>query len=49
VYIAAQERADLQYDWDVDRTRYIQLLRRFDGSRNADELADFVGVQSIES
>ncbi|KAA0114410.1 cell filamentation protein Fic [Mycolicibacterium sp. P9-22] len=49
VYIAAQERADLQYDWDVDKTRYIQLLRRFDRSRNADELADFVGVQSIES
>jgi fido (protein-threonine AMPylation protein) len=49
VYIAAQEHVDCQYDWDVDKTRYIQLLREFDVSRNADELAEFIGVQSIES
>lgn len=49
VYIAAQERANLQYDWDVDKTRYIQLLREFDVRRNADELVEFIGVQLIES
>lgn len=47
VYIAAQEPASFQYDWDVDKTRYIELLRGFDVHRNSDELAAFVGVQPI--
>lgn len=48
VYIAAQERAEWQYDWNVDKTVYIELLRGFDVHRNAGELAAFIGVQSIE-
>lgn len=49
VYIAAQERVDFQYDWDIGKTRYVELLREFDVHRNADQLADFVDVQSIDS
>lgn len=49
VYIAAQERVDFQYDWDIGKTRYVELLREFDVHRNADQLADFIGVQSIDS
>lgn len=49
IYIAAQERAESQYDWDVDKARYIELLRAFDIHRDASELAAFIGVQSIES
>jgi fido (protein-threonine AMPylation protein) len=48
VYISAQERAEWQYDWDVDKIDYVELLRGFDVHRNADDLAAFVGVQSIE-
>lgn len=48
VYIAAQEPVDFQYDWDIDKSRYVELLREFDAHRNADQLADFIGVQSIE-
>lgn len=49
VYIAAQEHAEWQYDWDVDKQRYVELLRGFDLHRNADELAVFIGVESIDS
>lgn len=49
VYIAAQEPVDSQYDWDIDKTRYIELLREFDVHRNVQRLADFIGVQSIEA
>ena len=49
VHLAAQEQAECQYDWDVDKQRYIELLREFDVRRTADDLAAFVGVQSIES
>lgn len=49
VFIAAHEHAAWQYDWDVDKTDYIRLLRGFDIHRNASELATFVGVPSIES
>jgi fido (protein-threonine AMPylation protein) len=48
-FIAAQNDAAWQYDWDVDKEEYIRLLRSFDIHRNAGELAAFVGVQSIES
>jgi fido (protein-threonine AMPylation protein) len=48
VYIAAQERAEWQYDWDIDKSGYIELLRGFDVHRNAGELAAFIGVQTIE-
>lgn len=45
VYIAAQEPVNLQYDWDIDKTRYIDLLREFDVHRNVEQLADLIGVQ----
>lgn len=32
VYIAAQEPVGFQYYWDIDKTRYIELLREFDGA-----------------
>ncbi|MGE0687903.1 MAG: Fic family protein [Dehalococcoidia bacterium] len=49
VFLAAQgpEKSDL-YDWEVDRARYIQLLRQYDAHRNPDELAAFVGIQTLE-
>ncbi len=47
--MAAQDLAEWQYDWDVDKQNYIELLRAFDAHRNADQLAAFIGVQSIES
>lgn len=49
VYIAAQDPVVFQYDWNIDKARYVELLRGFDLHRNADELAVFVGVQAIDS
>lgn len=49
VFITAQDPAVLQYDWDVDKERYIDLLRGFDVHRDVRELAAFIGVQSIEA
>jgi Fic family protein len=48
VFMAAQDPAKLQYDWDLDKRRYIDLLREFDTHRNAQELAAFIGVQGID-
>ena len=48
VFITAQDPAEFQYNWDLDKRRYIELLRSFDTHRNARELAAFVGVQPIE-
>jgi fido (protein-threonine AMPylation protein) len=48
VFITAQDPAEFQYNWDLDKGRYIELLRSFDVHRNARELAAFVGVQPIE-
>lgn len=49
VFITAQTPAEFQYDWDVDKKCYIELLRAFDVHRDVHELAAFVGVQSIEA
>lgn len=49
VYITAQPSVEFQYDWEVDKKRYIELLRGFDAHRDVHELAAFVGVQSIEA
>lgn len=46
-FIAAQGQVEYCYDWDVDKMRYIDLLRAFDVHRDARELAAFVGVQPI--
>ena len=48
VFITAQDPAEFQYNWDLDKGRYIELLHSFDTHRNARELAAFVGVQPIE-
>jgi fido (protein-threonine AMPylation protein) len=49
VFAAAQDPSEWQFDWNLDKQRYVELLRAFDGHRDARELAAFVGVQSIES
>lgn len=48
VFVAAQDPSEWQYDWNVDKKRYVELLRAFDNHRDASDLATFVGVQSIE-
>jgi fido (protein-threonine AMPylation protein) len=48
VFITAQDPAEFQYNWDLDKRRYIELLRSFDTHRDARELAAFVGLQPIE-
>jgi fido (protein-threonine AMPylation protein) len=49
VFIAAQV-PDLVflYDWNVDKRRYIDLLRDYDRCRNVHELADFIEVRLVE-
>lgn len=49
VFATAQDPTEWQYDWNVAKPRYIELLRAFDSHRNAAELAAFIGVQPIES
>jgi hypothetical protein len=46
--MAAQDPVELQYDWNLDKRRYIDLLREFDEHRDAQHLAAFVGVQRID-
>jgi len=45
VFLAAQspEKSEL-YDWGLDRARYLELLRGYDGHRSPDELASFIGT-----
>jgi fido (protein-threonine AMPylation protein) len=50
VFSAAQDSdVLLQYDWNVDKRRYIALLREYDRHRDVRELAPFVMVRPIES
>lgn len=48
VYAAAQdvESPDL-YDWDLDKLRYIELLRQYDRYRNPLELAAYIGTRPL--
>ena len=39
VFITAQDPAEFQYNWDLDKGRYIELLRSFDTHRDVRELA----------
>lgn len=48
VFAAVQNPTELQYDWELDTTRYIELLRAYDGHREVADLAAFVGVEPIE-
>lgn len=54
VFAAAQDPEALgiadplfQYDWDVDKARYIQLLREYDRHRDPRELAAFVPLIAL--
>lgn len=49
VFITAQKSAGYQYDWDVDKKRYVELLRDFDVHRDVRELAAFIGVRPIDA
>ncbi|KEF94906.1 hypothetical protein K883_05330 [Mycobacterium sp. TKK-01-0059] len=48
VFVAAQDPAELRYDWDLDKPVYIGLLRAYDGHRDVNELATFVKSVPIE-
>ncbi|MGK2853628.1 MAG: hypothetical protein ACSLE3_05885 [Microbacteriaceae bacterium] len=37
-----------QYDWEIDKTRYISLLRKYDASRDIRELAAFIPIRQLE-
>ncbi|EPR75472.1 hypothetical protein ADILRU_2015 [Leifsonia rubra CMS 76R] len=49
VFIAAQNGKEiLQYDWELDKTQYIRLLREYDMSRDIRELAAFIPIRRLE-
>ncbi|CPR10899.1 Fic/DOC family protein [Mycobacterium bohemicum DSM 44277] len=48
VFAAVQNPTELQYDWELDKTRYIELLRAYDAQRDVADLAAFVNVEPIE-
>lgn len=49
VFVAAQGgEAIQQYDWEIDKTRYISLLRKYDASRDIRELAAFIPIRRLE-
>lgn len=48
VFIAAQHPPTHQYDWEVDKRTYIDLLREFDRHRDVTELATFIGIRALE-
>jgi len=39
VFAVVQDPTELQYDWELDKTRYIELLRAYDGHRDVADLA----------
>ena len=48
VFLAAQDAEVLfEYDWSVDKPRYIDLLRQYDVTRDARPLAEFVPIVRI--
>lgn len=47
VFAAVQDPTQWQYDWDLHKPRYIELLRAYDGHRDVGELAGFIGVEPI--
>jgi len=48
VFAAVQDPTEVQYEWDLDKTRYIELLRAYDQNPDVADLATFVGVDRIE-
>ncbi|MCV7230389.1 Fic family protein [Mycolicibacterium komossense] len=49
VFAAAQDPTESRYDWDLDKPRYIELLRAYDGQRDVTALAAFVKRVPIEA
>ena len=49
VFIAAQDSPTHQYDWDVDKRRYIKLLRDFDRDRDVTALTAFIGISVLRT
>ncbi|WP_328360631.1 Fic family protein [Mycobacterium sp. NBC_00419] len=48
VFAAAQDPAELRYDWDLDKHAYVELLRAYDGHRDVSALAVFVESMPID-
>lgn len=48
-FAAVQVPTEWQYDWDVDKVRYIQLLRDYDRHRDVADLAALIDVVPIEA
>jgi trehalose-6-phosphate synthase len=51
VYLAGQTGWEPvhTYDWEVDRTTYIRLLREYDVTRDPRALAEFIAVINLEA
>lgn len=50
VFVGAQELDEPElYDWSLDKTRYISLLREYDVHRDATDLAAFIGVRPLSA
>lgn len=48
VFVAAQDSEVPElYNWQLDKRRYITLLRRYDGHRDPSELAEFIGAHPL--
>lgn len=47
VFAAAQNPTELQYNWELDKPAYIELLRGFDLHRDATDLTAFIDVERI--
>lgn len=48
IFVAAQDTdAPELYDWDLDKRRYIALLRAYDRNRDPAALAEFVGTRLL--
>lgn len=50
VYLAAQTGWEPihAYDWEIDRSTYIRLLRKYDTTRGPSALAEFIPVLNLE-
>lgn len=50
VYLAGQSGLEPihAYDWEIDRTTYIRLLREYDKTRDPSALAKFIPVINLE-
>lgn len=46
-FAAVQNPTELLFDWDLDKTRYIELLRAYDTHRDPADLAEFIGTEQL--